>query len=84
MPEVKEFESRNLHNQQWTFAKDSEMARIFSGPSPFGDGELETIDGAPEGFEVPQLPDRAEEFAPGLDAELVQKIMKTPKDAVVA
>lgn len=28
MPEVKELESRNLHNQQWTFAKDSEMARI--------------------------------------------------------
>ena len=82
MPEVKELESRNLHNQQWTFAKNSEMAKIFSGSSPFGDGELETIDGVPEGFEIPQLPDRAEEFAPGLDVELKQKITGIPKDTV--
>src|ERR671923_155303 len=46
MPEVRELESRNLHNQQWTFAKDdSSMAKIFSGASPFDDGELETIEG---------------------------------------
>ena len=51
MPEVRKLESGNLHNQQWTFAKDnSDMAKIFSGPSPFGNGELETIEGVPEGF----------------------------------
>lgn len=82
MPEVKELEGRNLHNQQWTFAKNSEMAKIFSGPSPFGDGgELETIDGAPEGFDVPMLPDRAEEFAPGLDMDL-QKLRGMAKGSV--
>lgn len=74
MPEVRELESRNLHNQQWTFAKESQMAQIFRGPSPFGDGELETLDGLPDGFEVPHLPDRVEEFAPGLDAELLGRV----------
>jgi Mn-containing catalase len=78
MPEVRELESRNLHNQQWTFAKDnSDMAKIFSGPSPFGDGELETIDGLPDGFAIPELPERAEEFAPGLDRELLGQVVKT-------
>ena len=71
MPEVKELEKKNLHNQQWTFASDdSEMAKIFKGASPFGDGELETIEGAPDGFEIPSFPERPEEFSPGLDAEL--------------
>jgi Mn-containing catalase len=77
MPEVQELERRNLHNQQWTFAKDgSEMAKIFTGPSPFGDGELETLEGAPDGFELPQLPERAEEFAPGLDKELLGQLSR--------
>ena len=74
MPEVKELEKKNMHNQQWTFAKDSQMAKIFKGPSPFGDGELETLDGLPEGFEVPHLPMRPEEFSPGLDAALLEKV----------
>lgn len=71
MPEVRELEKKNLHNQQWTFASDeSEMAAIFKGESPFGDGQLETIEGAPDGFEIPKMPERPEEFSPGLDAEL--------------
>jgi Mn-containing catalase len=78
MPEVRELEKRNLHNQQWTFASDSsEMAKIFKGHSPFGDGELETIDGAPDGFEIPKFPERPEEFSPGLDAELKNLAKKT-------
>jgi Mn-containing catalase len=82
MPEVKELERRNLHNQQWTFASDnSEMAKIFKGASPFGDGELETLDGAPEGFEIPQFPERAEEFSPGLDAVLKEQANLSDKTA---
>lgn len=77
MPEVQELEGRNLHNQQWTFAKDgSEMTKIFTGPSPFGDGKLETLEGAPDGFELPQLPERAGEFAPGLDKELLGQLSR--------
>lgn len=77
MPEVKALERKNLHNQQWTFASDnSQMGKIFKGESPFGDGELETIEGAPEGFQIPKFPERAEEFAPGLDAELIDRVSK--------
>jgi Mn-containing catalase len=73
MPEVKELENRNLHNQQWTFTatnQSSGLAKIFNGSSPFGDGELELIDGHPEGAAIPSLPDAQQEFASGLDTEL--------------
>ena len=72
MPEVKELESRNLHNQQWTFtAESSGLSKIFNGSSPFGDGgELEAIDGIPQGAPIPNLPDAPQEFASGLDGEL--------------
>lgn len=74
MPEVKELEDRNLHNQQWTFASDnSSLAKIFKGESPFGDGQLEALEGSPEGFEMPKLPDRNEEFASGLDKDLLSQ-----------
>jgi Mn-containing catalase len=73
MPEVKELESRNLHNQQWTFMATNEssgLAKIFNGSSPFGDGDLELIDGHPEGAAIPSLPDAQQEFSSGLDIEL--------------
>ena len=73
MPEVKELENRNLHNQQWTFTatnQSSGLAKIFNGSSPFGDGDLELIDGHPEGAAIPSLPDSQQEFASGLDTEL--------------
>ncbi len=73
IPEVKELEQRNLHNQQWTFSKESLLGQIFKGDSPFGDGQIETLDGLPDGFDIPVLPDRDEEFAPGLDSELKNK-----------
>jgi Mn-containing catalase len=76
MPEVKELENKNLHNQQWTFtaantsSQSSGLAKIFNGSSPFGDGELEVIDGHPEGVAIPNIPDAPQEFASGLDMEL--------------
>ncbi len=68
MPEVKKLEDRNLHNQQWTFSNEaSGLSEIFTGSSPFGDGELEALDGLPEGFDIPQMPEAPQEYAPGLD-----------------
>jgi Mn-containing catalase len=79
MPEVKALEDRNLHNQQWTFSnEESRLSEIFSGSSPFGDGELEALDGLPEGFEIPQMPEAPQEYAPGLDSGLQRKAMKKP------
>lgn len=81
MPEVKELEARNLHNQQWTFTSDkSGLENIFKGESPFGDGTLEAFEGSPEGFEIPKFPDRQEEFAFGLDKDLLSKVMAIPSN----
>jgi Mn-containing catalase len=78
MPEVKKLEERNLHNQQWTFSEEeSGLSKIFVGSSPFGDGELEALDGLPEGFDIPQMPEAPQEYAPGLDKVLKGKAMST-------
>lgn len=75
MPEVKEFENRNLHNQQWTFtSEDSGLSKIFTGSSPFGDGEIETLDGHPEGAAIPNIPDAPQEFASGFDTVLKKQV----------
>jgi Mn-containing catalase len=75
MPEVKELEKRNLHNQQWTFtSEDSGLSKIFTGSSPFGDGEIETLDGHPEGAAIPNIPDAPQEFASGFDTVLKKQV----------
>jgi Mn-containing catalase len=76
MPEVKDLERKNLHNQMWTFANKGETSlldTIFKGDSPFDDGgTLEVIEGFPEGVEIPILPDAPQEFASGLDSDLMR------------
>jgi len=74
MKEVKELERLNLHNQMWTFTNNGEssgLAQIFRGSSPFDDGgELEVLEGHPEGANVPFMPDAPQEFSSGLDSDL--------------
>ncbi len=76
MPEVKDLERKNLHNQMWTFTNKGETSlldTIFKGDSPFDDGgTLEVIEGFPEGVEIPSLPDAPQEFSSGLDSELMK------------
>jgi Mn-containing catalase len=75
MPEVRELEELNLHNQQWTMTNEpSGLSQIFKGESPFKDGEVETLDGIPEGAPIPNMPEAPQEFSPGLDEELKSKI----------
>jgi Mn-containing catalase len=60
--------------QYVAFSNDkSGLAEIFNGESPFGDGELEALDGLPEGFDIPQMPEAPQEYSPGLDKELKQR-----------
>ena len=76
MPEVKKLEDKNLHNQQWTFSNEATgLSEIFNGSSPFGDGKVEALDGLPEGFEIPQMPEARQEYAPGLDKVLKDKAL---------
>jgi Mn-containing catalase len=54
---------------------DSEMGKIFRGSSPADAGfELETTEEPPEGAPVTDLPERPEEFAPGLTPELMEMV----------
>jgi Mn-containing catalase len=74
MKEVKELERLNLHNQMWTFTNNGEssgLAQIFRGASPFDDGgELEVLEGHPEGANIPFMPDAPQEFSSDLDSNL--------------
>lgn len=74
MPEIKELESKNLHNVMWTFSNKGETSlldKIFKGDSAFDDGgTLEVIEGFPEGVDIPSMPESPQEFSPGLDYDL--------------
>ena len=63
-----------MSNLLETFANSSEpsgLADIFKGQSPFDDGgDLEVIEGHPEGANIPFMPDAPQEFASGLDTDL--------------
>lgn len=80
MPEVKDLEVKNLHNQMWTFTNKGETSlldTIFKGESPFDDGgTLEVIEGFPKGVDIPSLPDSPQEFSSGLDSELMELTKK--------
>jgi Mn-containing catalase len=80
MPEVRDLEGKNLHNQMWTFTNNGETSlldKIFKGESPFDDGgTLEVIEGFPKGVDIPSLPDAPQEFSSGLDSELMKLTKK--------
>ena len=75
-PEVKKLMDLGVHRKQHHFRlDDSEMGKIFRGSSPANDGfELETTEEPPEGAPATALPERPEEFAPGLTPELMEMV----------
>jgi Mn-containing catalase len=75
-PEVKKLMDLGIHLKQHHFRLDgSEMGKIFNGASPANDGaEIETTEEAPEGAPLIDLPERPEEFAPGLTPELLEMV----------
>ncbi len=79
-PEVKKLLDEGLHLKQYTFSADnlSEAGKIYRGTAPAsaGGGTL-TTEFAPEGFPMDIAVERPEEFAPGLDAELLKLVQAT-------
>jgi Mn-containing catalase len=71
-PEVKKLLDAGIHREQYHFRLDSsEMASIFTGSAPMNDGtDLVTLKEPRESYPIPVMPERPEEFAPGLDPEL--------------
>jgi len=79
-PEVKQLLDLGLQSKQYSFDLDgkSEAGRIFQGASPSNDGtELDATEQAPQGVPSTIGPERLEEFAPGLDTELLELIQRT-------
>ena len=79
-PEVKKLLDLGLQSKQFTFdlAGQSEAGRIFQGLSPSKDGTvLDASEQAPEGVPSVIADERFEEFAPGLDPELLKLIQAT-------
>ena len=79
-PEVKKLTDLGLQSKQYTFdlAGQSEAGKIFQGLSPSKDGtNLDASEQAPEGVPSVIATERFEEFAPGLDPELLKLIQAT-------
>jgi Mn-containing catalase len=79
-PEVKALVDLGLQSKQYSFDLDgkSEAGRIFQGASPSGDGtELTATEQAPQGAPSSIAGERMEEFAPGLDKDLLALIQET-------
>ncbi len=79
-PEVKKLLDLGLQSKQYTFdlRNESEAGKIYQGLSPSNDGtQLDASEQAPVGVPSVIAPERFEEFAPGLDPELLQLIQAT-------
>ncbi|ROR30836.1 Mn-containing catalase [Curtobacterium sp. JUb34] len=79
-PEVKELVDLGLQSKQYSFDLDgaSEAGKVFRGASPSKDGtDLSASEQAPVGAPSFIAPERLEEFAPGLDADLLALIQQT-------
>ncbi len=72
---------KGLQSIQYTFSADnlSEAGKLYRGASPSNDGTELSTDVMPEGFPPITIspPERKEEFAPGLDPELLALIQAT-------
>ena len=79
-PEVKKLLELGLQSKQYSFSLDnlSEAGKIFQGVSPSGDGTMLTADEqTPQGYPMTIGVERMEEFAPGLDTDLLALLQAT-------
>ncbi|MCW2615840.1 MAG: catalase [Frankiales bacterium] len=79
-PEVKVLLEQGLQSKQYSFNLDdlSEAGRVFQGLSPSGDGTVLTAnEQMPDGVPLTIAAERMEEFAPGLDKDLLALLQAT-------
>jgi Mn-containing catalase len=70
-PESRKFEAKGSHRKLYRFSPDDyrDVAAIWNGPSPDGGGELEVVDGPPDGAKLADLAGISSAFAPEYEAE---------------
>ena len=80
-PEVKKLLDQGLHLKQYTFSADnlSEAGKIYRGTAPASVGRRRADHraDAAQGFPMDIAVERPEEFAPGLDPELLKLVQAT-------
>ena len=79
-PEVKKLLDQGLHLKQYTFSADnlSEAGKIYQGSAPASaDGGTLSTEQMPEGAPMDIAVERPEEFAPGLDPDLLKLVQAT-------
>ena len=76
---MKKLLDKGLQSVQYTFSADnlSEAGKLYRGASPSNDGTELSTDVMPDGFPMTISPERREEFAPGLDPDLLALIQAT-------
>lgn len=84
-PEVARLLEQGLENKQYTFSLDhlSEAGKVFRSSSPSDDDGALTTAQAPEGVPIEIAEPRPEEFAPGLDAALLERVQATAEQELV-
>lgn len=79
---TRKFESVGTHRKLYTFSDEDykSLGQIWKGPHPEDGKPLEVIQGTPPGAPIPDLNEVPEEFAPGVNPEDYQKIVKRLMD----
>src|SRR5690606_29772108 len=77
-PEAREIEQTGAHRKLYRFSPDDyrAVAAIWRGPHPDGSGDLEVVDGPPEGGPLADLPEVPEMFVPEYDPAEIQEIAR--------
>lgn len=81
-PDTREFEAQGMHRKLYTFSQEDykNLAAIWHGPHPYGDGDVEVVQGHPDGGPQVDLPAQPSNFAPGYDpgalAEIAARLMR--------
>ncbi|MFN8541342.1 MAG: manganese catalase family protein [Thermomicrobiales bacterium] len=77
-PEAKKLEDQGLHRIMYRFSPSdyTRLGEVWRGPHPEDGGELVVVDGIPEGFDPPELPEEPQLTAPGLDPAFLAEAAK--------
>ncbi|WP_432360444.1 manganese catalase family protein [Sporosarcina sp. UB5] len=75
---AKGFINQGLNNVLYTWGEPEyrDINQIWKGPNPETGEQLRVIDGMPKGAPIPDLPELPEQFAPGIDLDDYNRILK--------
>ncbi|OCA83208.1 manganese catalase [Bacillus sp. FJAT-27225] len=75
---AKKYMDQGLYNVLYTWGEPEyrDIAQIWKGPNPETGQPLQVIDGIPEGAPIPDFEEKPEQFAPGIDRDDYERILK--------